>query len=150
MSRPGDQVAGLTYDTGALLAAGVGDRRVWRLHRRALERGHAPVVPAAVLAHACSGPAARPSSPASSSAWSPDLLAGFLYGCGLEVLDEALARHCALLLNRAGTADVAAASVVVGATRRRDLVITSNVAGLRRLARSVGAQVAMIAVLPDG
>jgi hypothetical protein len=29
-------VSGLTYDTGALLAAEAADRRIWALHRRAL------------------------------------------------------------------------------------------------------------------
>jgi N-formylglutamate amidohydrolase len=31
-------VSGLTYDAGALLAAEANDRRMWALHRRALER----------------------------------------------------------------------------------------------------------------
>lgn len=29
----------MTYDTGALIAAERNDRRLWALHRRALERG---------------------------------------------------------------------------------------------------------------
>jgi hypothetical protein len=39
-------MAGITYDTGVLIAAERGDRRVWALHRRSLERGMMPTVPA--------------------------------------------------------------------------------------------------------
>ena len=39
-------MAGITYDTGVLIAAERGDRRVWALHRRSLERGMVPTVPA--------------------------------------------------------------------------------------------------------
>ena len=45
-------MSGLTYDTGALLAAEANDRRMWALHRRTLERLHTPTVPAATLAQA--------------------------------------------------------------------------------------------------
>jgi len=43
-------MAGITYDTGVLIAAERGDRRVWALRRRSLERGMVPTVPAGVLA----------------------------------------------------------------------------------------------------
>jgi len=41
---------GLTYDTGALIAAERDDRILWSLHRAALSRGIAPTVPVGVLA----------------------------------------------------------------------------------------------------
>ena len=43
-------MAGLTYDAGALVAAERHRRELWALHRRALERGARPTVPAGVLA----------------------------------------------------------------------------------------------------
>lgn len=39
--------AGLTYDTGALVAAERDDRMLWSLHRAASRRGSPPTVPAA-------------------------------------------------------------------------------------------------------
>ena len=42
-------MSGLVYDAGALVAADRNNRRMWALHRRALERGIVPQVPATVL-----------------------------------------------------------------------------------------------------
>jgi hypothetical protein len=46
---------GVTYDTGALIAAESKDRALWALHRRTLERRLRPVVPAGVLGQAWRG-----------------------------------------------------------------------------------------------
>lgn len=48
-------VRGLTYDTGALIAAERDDRLMWALHRATLGRGITPTVPAGVLAEAWRG-----------------------------------------------------------------------------------------------
>ena len=48
-------MSGYTYDTGVLIAAERNDRLIWALHRRLLERGVRPTVPAAVLAQAWRG-----------------------------------------------------------------------------------------------
>ena len=70
---------GLTYDTGALVAAERDDRLVWSLHRAALARGLPPTVPAGVLAEGWrGGPQAT--------------LSRFLKGCHVEDLSEASAR----------------------------------------------------------
>lgn len=113
-------MAGVTYDTGVLIAAERGDRRVWALHRRALERGSAPTVPVGVLVEAWCG---RPE------------LSRLLSGCAVEALTEQPARAAGELL--AGCSlDVGAvdASVVEGALRRADVVVTSNRAHLAALA----------------
>ncbi len=113
-------MAGVTYDTGVLIAAERGDRRVWALHRRALERGSAPTVPVGVLVEAWRG---RPE------------LSRLLSGCAVEALTEQPARAAGELL--AGCSlDVGAvdASVVEGALRRADVVVTSNRAHLAALA----------------
>lgn len=66
---------GVTYDTGALLAAEANRREVWALHARSLQRGTRPVVPAAVLGQAWrGGPQA--------------MLPRLLRGCRIEVLDD--------------------------------------------------------------
>ncbi len=110
---------GLTYDTGALIAAERGDRRLWALHRRALERGTAPTVPAGVLAQGWrGGPQAQ--------------VLRLLSGCRVENLDEGRARSVGTACAAASTYDIVDASVVVGAAARRDLVVTSDVGDLER------------------
>ena len=113
-------MSGLTYDAGALIAAERDDRRVWALHRRALERGLVPTVPAGVLGQGWrGGPQAR--------------MSRLLKGCRIEPLDEARARAAGVACARAKSSDVVDASVVVGAAARSDLVVTSDPGDLERL-----------------
>lgn len=53
---------GVTYDTGALLAAERNDRRMWALHAAFLTADVSPTVPAPVLAQAWRGEARQASS----------------------------------------------------------------------------------------
>ena len=72
----------MTYDAGALIAAERTDPRLWALHRRALERGLVPTVPAGVLDQGWrGGPQAQ--------------MSRLLEGCRIEPLDEARARSAA-------------------------------------------------------
>jgi hypothetical protein len=113
-------MSGVTYDTGALIAAERGDRRVWALHLRALERGIVPTVPAGVLGQGWrGGPQAQ--------------MSRMLSGCRVEDLDEARARSAGAACGVAGTSDVVDASVVVGAAARGHLVVTSDAGDLGRL-----------------
>ncbi len=106
-------MAGITYDAGALIAAERNDRRVWALHRRAMERGLVPTVPAGVLGQGWrGGPQAQ--------------LSRLLIGCRVEELDEGRARSAGAACAMAGTSDVVDASVVVGAGARGDVVVTSD------------------------
>jgi len=107
--------AGLTYDTGALLAAERNVREVWLAHRASLEAGRMPVVPAPVLAEAWRGGGPRQAN-----------LARFLQGCRIESLDTRRARAVGVLAGRSGHYDIADVAVVEGAARRRDRVITSD------------------------
>jgi hypothetical protein len=117
---------GVTYDTGALIAAERSARDVWAIHRRALERGQRPVVPAGALGQAWrGGPQAE--------------LSRLLRGCRIEDLTDARARQAGAACARARTADIVDASVVVGGVSRHDLVLTSDPKDLRRLARALGA-----------
>jgi predicted nucleic acid-binding protein len=126
-------MTGLTYDTGALLAAEANDRRMWALHRRALERLHTPTVPAATLAQAWRG-GPQP------------LLSRILDGCVIEALDEPGARVVGQLLARSNTTDVVDASVAAGALRRGDAVVTSDQRDIETLAGAVGRRVNIIAI----
>jgi hypothetical protein len=116
---------GTTYDAGALLAAEADRRDLWAVHRRALERGERPVVPAAVLGQAWRG------GPQAS-------LSRLVRGCRVEDLDEVRARAAGSACARSGTRDVVDASVVVGALARDDLVVTSDPDDLRRIAEALG------------
>ena len=111
---------GITYDAGALIAAERNDRRLWALHRRALERGLVPIVPAGVLGQGWrGGPQAQ--------------MARLLTGCRIEHLDGARARSAGAACAAAGSSDIVDASVVAGAAARSDLVVTSDVGDLERL-----------------
>ena len=120
-------MAGLTYDTGALIAAERDDRLVWALHRAALIRGLVPVVPSCVLAEAWrGGPQAK--------------LSRLLAGCEIEAFTEERARRVGALgarttRVRGGIVDVA---VVEGALRRNDVVVTSDPSDLRAVAGVAG------------
>ena len=113
-------MTGVTYDTGALIAAERDDRRMWTLHRRALERGLLPTVPAGVLAQGWRG-GPQPQ------------MSRLLAGCRIEQFDEARARSAGAACAMAGTSDVVDAAVVIGALARGDLVVTSDEPGLERL-----------------
>jgi len=104
---------GLTYDTGALIAAERDDRLLWSLHRAAIARGLRPTVPAGVLAEAWrGGPQHRMSM--------------LLKGCRVEDLSEAQARRVGVLVAQCGLDDTVDVAVAEGALRRNDAVVTSN------------------------
>lgn len=126
-------MGGITYDTGALVAAERGVRLVWALHRRALERGLRPTVPAAVLAQGWrGGPQAE--------------LSRLLKGCRVEPLDELRARAAGAACGRAKTADIVDAVVVVGALARGDLVVTTDRDDIRRLAEALDSRLELVAL----
>ena len=93
---------GITYDTGALVAAERNDRRMWALHAGYLAEGVVPVVPAAVLAEAWHGGARQAR------------LVQLLAMCEVDDLDETRAR---------------AVGVLAAATRRENVVDVSVVEG---------------------
>ena len=117
-------MSGVTYDTGALVAAEANRRELWALHARALRRGVRPVVPAGVLGQAWRG---GPQAP----------LSRLLRGCRIEDLNEERSRRAGAACAQAETSDVIDASVVVGATTRGDLVVTSDPHDMLALARAL-------------
>jgi hypothetical protein len=114
-------VSGVTYDTGVLIAAERGERVIWAMHRRALERGHRPVIPAPVLAQAWRG-------------GSRAQLSRFRRGCRIEDMTEALALGAGALLAATGGSDIVDATVVSSAASRGDVILTSDPDDLRALA----------------
>jgi len=115
---------GITYDTGALIAADRAERRIWARHRALLALREVPTVPAPVVAQAWQGGRQA-------------LLARLLAGCGVEALDDGQARSVGSLAARAATTDIVDVCVVEGAIRRRDLVVSSDSDDLRAIAAAV-------------
>jgi len=112
---------GLTYDTGALIAAERDDRLMWALHRAALSRSLAPTIPAGALAEAWrAGPQNR--------------LSRLLKGCRTEALTETQARAVGVLIGRSGLNDTVDVAVVEGAIARNDAVVTSNRSHIEQVA----------------
>jgi hypothetical protein len=120
---------GVTYDTGALVAADRGQRRQWARHRALLSRREVPTVPAPVLAQSWRGGSRQA------------LLSRLLSGCHIEALDDAQARATGALAARAATPDIVDACVVEGALRRHDLIISSDPRDLTAIAAAISRHV---------
>src|SRR5580692_10276891 len=105
---------GVTYDTGALIAADRAERRMWARHRALLTLREVPRVPAPVVAQSWRGGGRQA------------LLSRLLAGCNVEALVDGQARSVGSLAARAATADIVDACVVEGALRRHDLVVSSD------------------------
>ena len=117
-------MAGVTYDTGALLAAERNDRRMWALHAGFLSEEIVPVVPAPVLAEAWRGGSRQAS------------LARLLALCEIEPMTERQAKDVGVLAGRAAHDEVVDVTVVEGAIRRRHAVVTSNETHIRKIANA--------------
>jgi hypothetical protein len=113
---------GVTYDTGALVAAERNDRRMWALHAGFLAEEVVPVVPAPVLAEAWRGGARQAS------------LARLLAMCVVEPMTEGQARAVGVLAGKAAHDDVVDLTVVEGASRRTDGIVTSDPDHIARIA----------------
>jgi predicted nucleic acid-binding protein len=115
---------GITYDTGALIAADRAERRMWARHRALLALREVPTVPAPVVAQSWRGGRQA-------------LLARLLAGCDVEALDDGQARSVGSLAGRAATTDIVDVCVVEGAIRRHDLVVSSDPDDLQAIAAAV-------------
>ncbi|MFN0030383.1 MAG: twitching motility protein PilT [Acidimicrobiales bacterium] len=122
--------AGLTYDTGALIAAERDNRLLWALHRAVLARGIVPTVPAGVLGEAWRGGPQHH-------------LSRLLKGCTIEPLSEAQARTVGVLIGRSGLNDTVDVAVAEGAIRRNDAVVTSNRAHIEQIAAAASHRLAI-------
>jgi predicted nucleic acid-binding protein len=125
---------GVTYDTGALLAAERNDRRMWALHAGLLAEEIVPTVPAPVLAQAWRGGAKQAS------------LSGLLALCSVEPMTEDQARAVGRLASRTRSVDVVDLAVVEGALRRGDAVVTSDAKDIGRIATAADAEVQLESV----
>ena len=122
---------GVTYDTGALVAADHNDRRMWALHAGFLAEEVSPTVPAPVLAEAWRGGSRQAS------------LARFLVLCSVESMNEQQAKSVGILAGKADHDDIVDVTVVEGAIRRHDAVVTSNHTHIHMIADAVRAKLAI-------
>ena len=115
--------AGITLDTGALIALDRGDQRLIALFDRALAQRLKFRVPSGVVGQAWRDGRVQVT------------LARFLRSAEVEIipLDEPLARACGEVCGATDTADIIDASVVILARARGDYIVTSDPRGLRRL-----------------
>ena len=105
---------GVTYDTGALIAADRNDRAMWALHAGFLAEEAVITVPSPVVAEAWRGGSRQAN------------LSRLLALCIVEDLSLAQARHVGVLAGKSAHDDIVDVTVVEGAVRRGDAVITSN------------------------
>jgi predicted nucleic acid-binding protein len=124
---------GLTYDTGALIAAERDDRLMWALHRAAILRGLTPTIPAGVLGEAWRGGPQHH-------------LSRLLKGCKIEDLTEVQARQIGVLAARCGLSDTVDLAVAEGAMRRNDAVVTTDRRYIAQVADADGRQLTIHAV----
>jgi hypothetical protein len=122
-------MTGVTYDSGALIAAERGERLMWARHRALLLRRVIPTVPAPVVAQCWRG------TPRQAQ------LARLLAGCEVETLDDTRARATGTLADRARTTDIVDTNVVEGALRRGDLIISSDEGDLAAIAAAVSRHI---------
>jgi hypothetical protein len=121
-------MGGVTYDTGALVAAERNNRQMWALHAGYLAEEVIPTVPTPVLAEAWRGGARQAS------------LSRLLQLCDKEPMSEDLAKNVGVLAGQSGHHDIVDVFVVEGAIRRGDAVVTSNVTHIWMVADAAGAR----------
>ena len=122
-TRARTPAAGITLDSGALMALDRGDKRMIALLQQALAQRRAFRVPSGALAQAWRDGRTQVT------------LARFLRGEEVEIvpLDDQLARSCGELCAATNTSDIIDASVVIVARQRRDSIVTSDAHDLRHL-----------------
>lgn len=120
---------GVTSDAGALIAAVRNERRTWALHAGFLALEVSPTVPTPVLAEAWRGGSRQGS------------LARFLARGTTEPLTDDHAKAVGTLAAaRAEHDDIVDVTVVEGAIRRHDAVVTSNPTHIRKFADTTRAR----------
>jgi predicted nucleic acid-binding protein len=120
-------MGGVTYDTGALVAAERNNRQMWELHAGLVAEEVVPVVPAPVLAQAWRGGARQAG------------LARLLRMCDVEPMTEELAQRVGCLVSDSGHGDIVDVAVAEGAIRRGDGVVTSDAGHIRKIAEAAGS-----------
>lgn len=112
-------IAGLTFDTGALIGLERRRQRIARVYTTAIEDGLMVTVPSVVLTEWWRGPS--------------EAREAVLRGIRVEVVDRELAKLAGQALAAVRGATPVDAIVMASASRRGDLVYTSDFTDLERL-----------------
>ncbi|WP_125774254.1 PIN domain nuclease [Antribacter gilvus] len=126
-------MAGIVYDTGALLAAERRDVRFLAMHAEFLRAGVHPVVPVVVLAQAWRG-------------GPQDGISRLLKGCQVRADDERTGRTAGVVCGMAGSSDVVDALVVTTAALLGAVVVTSDPDDIGRLSDALGGALELVTV----
>lgn len=118
----------IVYDAGVLVAADRNDRRVWADHRARLELGVVPTTTAPVVAQVSRSPEQAQ-------------LRRYLRGCEVVPFAADMAHEVGWLLAKAALSDVVDAHVVIVASQRRSVVLTSDPGDLRKLSAALTSPV---------
>ena len=116
-------MAGLTLDTGALIAFARNDRRIVALLAQAIHHQREILVPAGVVGQVWRD--GRRQARLARLLATDDV--------EIEALDDRRAREAGQLCGARGTSDVIDASVVLGARARGHQIVTSDPSDLQRL-----------------
>jgi predicted nucleic acid-binding protein len=125
-------VVGITLDTGVLIAIEKGDERLRLELAEAVLSARKITLPCAVLAQFWRGN--HPSA------------ARTLRACTVEEMNEEIAKAVGHLLAESHTTDVIDASVVEGAARRGDVILTSDPVDIERLVEACGRKLRVVTV----
>jgi hypothetical protein len=123
---------GLTFDTGALIAAEKRSAVFHAIVQRSVERRAVLTVPMTVLAQAWRSQAVR--------------IARTLNACNVEPFTRSRAKQIGVLLGKTRTTDIVDASVVLGAVDRADAIVTSDPEDIERLLAALGHRLPIIRV----
>jgi hypothetical protein len=124
----------LVLDAGAFFAVERGEREVIALIKRERLSGRSPITHGGVVAQVWRGGRGRQAE-----------VARLLYGVDISPLDDELGRRAGVLIGRTGTSDAIDAALVC-LTYDGDVVLTSDLEDLRRLAASSGTHVELVPV----
>jgi hypothetical protein len=120
------------YDAGALIAIDKNDRRMWARYQVALDDGRDLRVPAVVVGQAW------------RDARRQVRLGRFLAGCHVDQVGLETSKAAGILCGRAGTSDVADATVVVMAAVTGAVIWTSDPQDIRTLADESGPRPGLV------
>jgi len=114
------------YDAGALIAFDSNNRRLWSIHKAALNEGREIVVPAIVV-----GQVWRDGSKQAQ-------LSRLLRACEIEPTGLETAKAAGVLCGQAGCSDVVDATVMVTALAHHAVIFTSDPEDMTKLAEASG------------
>jgi len=114
------------YDAGALIAFDSNNRRLWSIHKAALNEGREIVIPAIVV-----GQVWRDGSKQAQ-------LSRLLRACEIEPTGLETAKAAGVLCGQAGCSDVVDATVMVTALAHHAVIFTSDPEDMTKLAEASG------------